>query len=64
MAGVSASGGSACSSGAEAASHVLQGINHPLDRKTIRFSFSHLNTFEEIDQVLQLIHSWYPVEAL
>ncbi|MEO5583142.1 MAG: cysteine desulfurase family protein, partial [Saprospiraceae bacterium] len=32
MAGISASGGSACTSGAEAASHVLQGIQHPEDR--------------------------------
>lgn len=63
MAGISASGGSACTSGAEAASHVLQGIQHPEDRKTIRFSFSHFNTKEEIDHVLNHIHSWFPVIA-
>lgn len=63
MAGISASGGSACTSGAEAASHVLQGIHHPDDRKTIRFSFSHYNTKEEIDRVLSHIHSWFPVIA-
>jgi cysteine desulfurase len=54
IAGVSASGGSACSSGAEAAgSHVLTAINAELGRKTIRFSFSHLNTMEEMDAVVE-----------
>jgi len=59
MAGVSASGGSACTSGAEQESHVLQAIGHPAERKTIRFSFSHLNTREEIDYVLDLLAGWY-----
>lgn len=47
--GVSASAGSACSSGAESISHVQSAINLPDDRKSIRFSFSHHNTLEEID---------------
>lgn len=47
--GVSVSGGSACSSGAEQGSHVLAAINAPQDRKTIRFSFSHFNTIADID---------------
>jgi cysteine desulfurase len=64
MAGISASGGSACTSGAEAVSHVLQGIQHPEDRKTIRFSFSHFNTKEEMDHVLNHIHAWFPVIAV
>jgi cysteine desulfurase len=42
--GVSASGGSACSSGVEGGSHVLTAIGDDPDRKTIRFSFSHYNT--------------------
>ena len=42
--GISASGGSACSSGAEVGSHVLQAIQADPRRKTIRFSFSHQNT--------------------
>ncbi len=50
--GISASGGSACSSGAEAGSHVLSAIGADLKRKTIRFSFSHSNTKAEIDQVV------------
>jgi cysteine desulfurase len=64
ISGISASGGSACTSGAEAASHVLKAIGHPEDRKTIRFSFSHFNTLEEIDRVLALINSWFPVAAI
>jgi cysteine desulfurase len=54
IAGVSASGGSACASGAEAAgSHVLTAIGADPQRKTIRFSFSHMNTTDEVDAVLE-----------
>jgi cysteine desulfurase len=49
IAGVSASGGSACSSGAETQSHVLQAIGHPDDRKAVRFSFSRTTTKDDID---------------
>lgn len=52
IAGISASGGSACSSGAETASHVLTGIGADPRRKTIRFSFSHYNSPDEIDTVI------------
>ena len=51
--GVSASGGSACSSGAEKGSHVLMAVNAATDRKTVRFSFSHYNTKEEIDFLIE-----------
>ncbi len=53
IAGISASGGSACSSGAEKGSHVLESINAPKDRKTIRFSFSHFNTKEEVNFLIE-----------
>ena len=53
IAGISCSSGSACSSGIESDSHVLQAINHDPTRKTIRFSFSHLNTMEEADFVIE-----------
>lgn len=46
--GISASSGSACSAGIEEDSHVMQAINHPHERKTIRFSFSPFNTEEEV----------------
>lgn len=51
--GISASGGSACSSGAEKGSHVLMAVKAAEDRKTVRFSFSHYNTKEEIDFVIE-----------
>lgn len=53
MAGISASGGSACSSGIEQESHVLAALQGDSDLKTIRFSFSHYNTKAEIDVVIQ-----------
>lgn len=49
IAGVSASGGSACSSGAETQSHVLEALGHPADRKAVRFSFSRNTTKDDID---------------
>jgi cysteine desulfurase len=55
IAGVCASSGSACSSGIAKDSHVLKAINHPPNRKAIRFSFSHFNTFEEIDFVIEVL---------
>jgi len=55
IAGISASGGSACSSGTSIGSHVLQGIGVNDDRSAIRFSFSKFNTKEEIDFVIEKI---------
>ncbi|MEL6986361.1 MAG: cysteine desulfurase family protein [Bacteroidota bacterium] len=52
MSGISVSGGSACSSGAEAGSHVLSALGLDERRKTIRFSFSKYNTKAEIDKVM------------
>ena len=50
--GICASSGSACSSGSDKGSHVLQAIGADKDRVAIRFSFSHFNTKEEIDFVI------------
>jgi cysteine desulfurase len=47
--GLSVSGGSACTSGSEKGSHVLEGVGADPARKSIRFSFSHYNTIEEVD---------------
>ena len=55
--GISASGGSACSSGALTGSHVISALRKGEENNNgvIRFSFSKYNTFEEIDYtVLQL----------
>ena len=49
IAGIAASGGSACTSGSEKGSHVLEAIKADPQRKAIRFSFSKYNTKEEID---------------
>ena len=51
--GISASGGSACASGTQVESHVLSHL-HPDDSGvTIRFSFSPLNTKDEIDYLTE-----------
>ncbi|MEH6308098.1 cysteine desulfurase family protein [Olivibacter sp. CPCC 100613] len=52
IAGISASGGSACSSGSNIGSHVLTAIGVDARRPSVRFSFSKFNTKEEIDFVV------------
>ncbi|WP_276484517.1 cysteine desulfurase family protein [Paraflavitalea pollutisoli] len=49
---ICASGGSACTSGADQGSHVIRAINNNPNQITVRFSFSKHNTKEEIDQVI------------
>ena len=49
IAGISASGGSACSSGTDIGSHVLKAIGSNAAGPSVRFSFSKYNTKEEID---------------
>jgi cysteine desulfurase len=49
------SGGSACSSGADIGSHVMQALEKADTHATIRFSFSKYNTKEEIDLVIKKI---------
>ena len=49
IAGISASGGSACSSGSNIGSHVLTAIGGDPNRPAVRFSFSKYNTNEEVD---------------
>lgn len=51
--GIAASGGSACTSGATSASHVLTGISADTTRPNTRFSFSRFTTKEEIDYCLE-----------
>lgn len=50
---ICASGGSACSSGAEQGSHVIRAINNNPNQVTVRFSFSKFNTRDEIDTVVE-----------
>ena len=59
IAGIASSGGSACSSGADAGSHVLRAVRgNDDDMVNVRFSFSHLNTREELDYVLSKIEGF------
>lgn len=55
IAGISVSGGSACSSGTNIGSHVLAGIGASEVRPSVRFSFSKYNTRQEIDYVIEQI---------
>jgi cysteine desulfurase len=50
---ICASGGSACSSGADAGSHVMKALNKSEDHVTVRFSFSKYNSKEEVDRVVE-----------
>jgi cysteine desulfurase len=49
---ICASGGSACTSGAQQGSHVIHAIYPGSDRTTVRFSFSRHNTRKEVDEVV------------
>jgi cysteine desulfurase len=50
---ICASGGSACTSGADAGSHVIRAINNNPNQVTVRFSFSKHNTKAEVDAVVE-----------
>lgn len=62
--GVSASGGSACSSGSSIGSHVLAELNRDQNRGAIRFSFSKYNTLEEIDYVVEKLATLYHPQTI
>jgi len=55
MAGICVSGGSACTSGAHQGSHVIRAIYGEGPRVAVRFSFSRLNTSEEVHAVVQKV---------
>lgn len=55
IAGIAASGGSACSSGSNVGSHVIAVLNRPEQSAAVRFSFSKFNTMEEIDTVVDKV---------
>lgn len=50
---ICASGGSACTSGANTGSHVIQAIDDDPNKIAVRFSFSKYNTKEEVDIVVE-----------
>ena len=49
---ICASGGSACTSGADQGSHVIRAVNNNPNQVTVRFSFSKHNTRAEVDAVI------------
>ena len=57
IAGIAVSGGSACSSGAEKASHVFRTLFPDSNQKLLRISFSHLNTLTEVEEVIKVLGS-------
>ncbi len=52
---IAASAGSACTSGSDSGSHVLNEIKTKKDHVNVRFSFSKYNTLEEADYVVEKI---------
>jgi len=63
IAGISASGGSACSSGTDIGSHVLGAIGANPSRPSVRFSFSKYTTKEEIDYTVSKVRELCMVSA-
>jgi len=54
---ICASGGSACTSGADQGSHVIRAFNNNPNQVTVRFSFSKFNTREEVDYVVEKLRT-------
>ena len=63
ISGISASGGSACSSGSSVGSHVLAALGCDPSRGSVRFSFSKFNTKEEIDYTVSKLAELFKVQA-
>jgi len=61
IAGIAASGGSACSSGSDIGSHVLHGIGCDVTRPSVRFSFSKYTTKEEVDYTVNKLKELFNV---
>jgi cysteine desulfurase len=63
IAGIAASGGSACSSGSDQGSHVLRGIGADMERPSVRFSFCKYTTKEEIDVVVNKLTELFAMKT-
>jgi cysteine desulfurase len=57
--GVACSGGSACTSGSNKGSHVLEGIAADTTKPNVRFSFSRYTKKEEIDYAIDVLKEVY-----
>jgi cysteine desulfurase len=64
IAGISVSGGSACSSGTDIGSHVLNELQIDPDRANVRFSFGKYNTEADIDYAVTTLAELYRKEAV
>tara|TARA_A100000164_G_scaffold310415_1_gene288088 strand:- start:501 stop:716 length:216 start_codon:yes stop_codon:yes gene_type:complete len=60
ISGISASGGSACSSGSNIGSHVLAELNRDANRGAVRFSFGKYNTLEEVAYAVEILSKLIP----
>ena len=56
MNGIAASAGSACSSGSQKRSHVMDALNIARNKQVVRFSFSPCNTKKEVEYCLNVIY--------
>jgi len=63
IAGVAVSGGSACSSGSNIGSHVLNALGKDSKGPSIRFSFGRFNTIEEVDYTINVLKELYKVSV-
>ena len=63
MIGISASGGSACSSGASTGSHVLNALYPGSKRGAVRFSFSKYTKSEDIEYTVEKLAELFKVTA-
>lgn len=64
--GIACSKGSACQSGSEAGSHVLNAIlsEEDLQKPSIRFSFSIFNTTDEVDYVMKVLQEFMEKDSV
>jgi len=62
ISGIAVSGGSACSSGTEIGSHVLNELQIDPERANVRFSFGKYNTVEEVDYAVTTLSALYQKE--
>ena len=61
---IAASGGSACTSGAQTGSHVLEALGCDPNRATVRFSMSKMNTVAEVDYAVATLAKLYSPVAV
>ena len=61
---IAASGGSACTSGAQTGSHVLEALGCDPGRATVRFSMSKMNTTAEVDYAVAALAKLYSPVAV